>query len=75
MLTLGDEPMAGTPAFGTAPELPRCSGTSCTSPAAQSTYLSISGDVSLDYALDAMLRRSPEAAPRVTPILQKLRKS
>lgn len=75
VLTLGDEPMPGTPAFGTATELPRCSGTSCTSPAALSSYLSISGDVSLDYALDAMLRRSPEAAPRVTPILQKLRKS
>ena len=75
VLTLGDEPIAGTPAFGTAPELPRCSGTSCTSPAAPSMFLSISGDVSLDYALDAMLRRSPEAAPRVTTFLQRLRKS
>ncbi|MBP6854214.1 MAG: type-F conjugative transfer system pilin assembly protein TrbC [Rhodoferax sp.] len=75
VLTLADEPMPGMPAFGTTPELPRCSGTSCTSPAALSSYLSISGDVSLDYALDAMLRRSPEAALRVTPLLQKLRKS
>ena len=75
VLTLDDEPLAGMPAFGTTPELPRCSGTSCTSPAALSSYLSISGDVSLDYALDAMLRRSPEAAPRASAILQRLRKS
>ena len=67
--------MPGMAAFGTISELPRCSGTSCTSPAALSSYLSIAGDVSLDYALDAMLRRSPEAATRVTPLLQKLRKS
>ena len=75
VLTMADEPVPGRPAFGTAADLPRCSGTSCTSPAAQSTYLSISGDVSLDYALDAMLRRSPEAAPRASAILQRLRKS
>ena len=75
VLTLTDEPIPRMPAFGTTPELPRCSGTSCTSPAAQSSYLSISGDVSLDYALDTMLRRSPEAAPRVTTLLQKLHKS
>ena len=74
VLTLADEPMPGASAIGTAPDLPRCGGSGCTSPAAQSTYLSISGDVSLDYALDAMLRRSPESAPRASAILQRLRK-
>jgi conjugal transfer pilus assembly protein TrbC len=75
VLTLADEPMPGTPALGPAPELPRCSGSSCASPATDASYLSISGDVSLDYALDAMTRRSPEAAPRASAILQRLRKS
>ena len=75
VLTLADGPIPNTTSSGTAPDLPRCSGTSCTSPAFQATYLSISGDVSLDYALDAMRRRSPEAALRASAILQRLRKS
>ena len=75
VLTLADEPVAGAPAFGPVPELPRCRGNSCTSPALEASYLSISGDVSLDYALDAIVRRNPEAAPRASAILQRLRKS
>ena len=75
VLTLADEPVSGTPAFGPVPELPRCSGNGCTSPALEASYLSISGDVSLDYALDAIVRRNPEAAPRASAILQRLRKS
>ncbi len=84
VLTLTDEPVAGTSGGGTVPDLPQCGksggssgsgGTGCTTPAATAAYLSISGDVSLDYALDAIVRRSPEAAPRVSSILQRLRKS
>ena len=75
VLTLADEPRPGTPGFGSVPELPRCAGTGCTAPTAQANFLSVSGDVSLDYALDAMLRASPEAAPRASTILQRLRKS
>ena len=90
VLALADEPTAGTPGDGTVPDLPRCGGnggnggngesggsggTGCTTPAAPAAYLSISGDVSLDYALDAMLRRSPVAVPGISAILQRLRKS
>lgn len=60
---------------GVAPatELPRCTGSSCASPAHPSEYLLVAGDVSLDYALNAMQRRSVDAAPHVTPLLQRLR--
>jgi conjugal transfer pilus assembly protein TrbC len=76
VLTLADEPMPGTPGFGSVPELPRCAGTGCAAlDSSKPTYLSVSGDVSLDYALDAMLRASPEATPRASTILQRLRKS
>jgi len=78
VLALTDQPMQGMPGLGAVPDLPRCSGggsgSGCTSPALDATYLSISGDVSLDYALDAMARRNPEAAPRASAILQRLRK-
>ena len=75
VLTLADEPVPGTPGFGSVPELPRCAGTGCATPTPEAAYLSVSGDVSLDYALDAMRRASPEAAPRASAILQRLRKS
>ena len=55
------------------PDLPRCSGSGCASPAQPSEYLLIAGDVSLDYALDAMQRRSVDAAPQVNPLMQRLR--
>ena len=43
--------------------------------ATAASFVSVAGDVSLDYALDAMLRRRPEAAPRIEPILKRLRGS
>lgn len=62
------------PGLGDKAVLPQCSGIGCTTPASPSEYLSISGDVSLDYALEAMLRRSVDAAPHASAILQRLRK-
>jgi conjugal transfer pilus assembly protein TrbC len=47
-------------------------GAGCVTPAA---FVSIAGDVSLDYALEAIMRRRPEAAPRAEPILKRLRGS
>jgi conjugal transfer pilus assembly protein TrbC len=47
-------------------------GSSCVTPAA---FVSVAGDVSLDYALETILRRRPEAAPRAEPILKRLRGS
>ena len=75
VLTLADEPVPLAPGLAAGPELSRCSGSACTTPATDASYLSISGDVSLDYALDAIVRRNPEAAPRASAILQRLRKS
>ena len=75
VLTLADESLPNTPGFGSVPVLPRCAGTGCATPTPEAAYLSVSGDVSLDYALDAMRRASPEAAPRASAILQRLRKS
>jgi conjugal transfer pilus assembly protein TrbC len=42
---------------------------------APTSFVSVAGDVSLDYALEAILRRKPEVAPRATPILNQLRGS
>jgi conjugal transfer pilus assembly protein TrbC len=87
VLSLADEPTPAIPSMPAFPgipgkaglnaatDLPRCGGSSCTTPASQATYISVSGDVSLDYALDAMMRRSVDAAPRAKAILQRLRKS
>lgn len=44
----------------------------CVTPAA---FVSVAGDVSLDYALEAIVRRRPDAAPRAEPILKRLRGS
>ena len=43
--------------------------------AAAATFVSVAGDVSLDYALEAMSRREPETAPQVEPLLKRLRPS
>ena len=48
------------------------SGNGCATPTA---YVSVAGDVSLDYALDAITRRSPEAASSAAVFLQRLRRS
>jgi conjugal transfer pilus assembly protein TrbC len=47
-------------------------GSGCVTPAG---FVSIAGDVSLDYALEAILRGRPEAAPRAEPFLKRLRGS
>ena len=47
-------------------------GSGCVTPAG---FVSVAGDVSLDYALETILRRRPEAAPRAEPILKRLRGS
>ena len=63
VLTLNDA--AGTDADGSC-------GAGCVTPAG---FVSVAGDVSLDYALEAIMRRRPEAAPRAEPILKRLRGS
>lgn len=45
-------------------------GASCI---AANAFYSVAGDVSLDYALDAMVRRYPDAQTQVTPFLKRLR--
>lgn len=48
---------------------PSC-GTDCrTTPA----FVSVSGDVSLDHALNTLARQRPEAAPLLTPLLKRLK--
>ena len=64
VLTLGDEPASGAGAA------PACSATTCTAPRA---FVSVSGDVTLDYALDFIARSRPGAAPVAGPYLAKLR--
>lgn len=44
----------------------------CATPAG---FVSVAGDVSLDYALETILRRQPQAAPRAEPMLKRLRGS
>ena len=46
-----------------------CTG-ACVSPSA---FVSIAGDVSLDYALKAMMRQKPELKPRIERLLERLR--
>ena len=47
-------------------------GTGCATPA---SFVSVAGDVSLDYALETIQRRQPQAAPRAEPLLKLLRAS
>jgi conjugal transfer pilus assembly protein TrbC len=71
VLTLADEAPT-TAATASADASPPQCGNGCAMPTA---FVSVAGDVSLDYALEAILRRSPEAAPRATAFLQRLRRS
>jgi conjugal transfer pilus assembly protein TrbC len=49
---------------------------SCTSGCVTpSAFVSVAGDVSLDYALETIMRRRPEATPRAEPLLKRLRGS
>lgn len=50
---------------------PSC-GSDCSTPAA---FVSVSGDVSLDHALETLARQRPEAGPRVAPLLKRLKGS
>ena len=45
-------------------------GSDCRTPAA---FVSVSGDVSLDHALDTLARQRPEARPLVAPLLARLK--
>jgi len=45
-------------------------GAGCVTPAG---FASVAGDVSLDYALETIMRRRPEVTPRAEPILRRLR--
>ncbi len=51
-------------------DAPPCSATTCTVPR---PFVSVSGDVSLDYALENMARRLPGAAAVASPYLSRLR--
>ncbi|MBI5786425.1 MAG: type-F conjugative transfer system pilin assembly protein TrbC [Rhodocyclales bacterium] len=44
----------------------------CAPPA---SFVSVAGDVSLDYALETIQRRMPQAAPRAEPLLKRLQAS
>ena len=50
---------------------PSC-GSDCRTPAA---FVSVSGDVSLDHALETLARQRPDAGPRVAPLLKRLKGS
>ena len=54
----------------TGEDAPPCSATTCTVPR---PFVSVSGDVSLDYALEHMVRRHPGAAAVAGPYLSRLR--
>jgi len=54
----------------TGEDAPPCSATTCTVPR---PFISVSGDVSLDYALEHMARRQPGAAAVAGPYLSRLR--
>ena len=71
VLTLADASPATSLAALTEPAEPRAD-TGCTTPSA---FVSVTGDVSLDYALETLSRRSPAAAPRAAKLLSRLRGS
>ncbi|MEI8266282.1 MAG: type-F conjugative transfer system pilin assembly protein TrbC [Betaproteobacteria bacterium] len=54
----------------TGEDAPSCNATTCTVPR---PFISVSGDVSLDYALEHMVRRHPGAAAVAGPYLSRLR--
>ena len=49
-----------------------CGAGGCVTP---SGFVKVAGDVSLAYALEAMMRRRPETTPRIEPLLKRLRGS
>ncbi|PIX96062.1 MAG: type-F conjugative transfer system pilin assembly protein TrbC [Hydrogenophilales bacterium CG_4_10_14_3_um_filter_63_21] len=74
VLTLADETAASGHGMVSAKDNeanpPQC-GSSCLASAA---FVRVAGDVSLDYALEAIAKRSPAAEPRATALLQRMNK-
>jgi conjugal transfer pilus assembly protein TrbC len=74
VLTLADEAAVSGPGMPSAKDneanAPQC-GSSCL---ASTAFVRVAGDVSLDYALEAIAKRSPAAAPRATALLQRMNK-
>ena len=74
VLTLADETAASGPGMPSAKDneanAPPC-GSSCL---ASTAFVRVAGDVSLDYALEAIAKRSPAAEPRATALLQRMNK-
>ena len=74
VLTLADETAASGTGMASAKDseanAPQC-GSSCLAPTA---FVRVTGDVSLDYALEAIAKRSPAAEPRATALLQRMNK-
>jgi conjugal transfer pilus assembly protein TrbC len=72
VLTLADDPVnvaSDEPANTVSASRGAC-GSHCPTPSA---FVSVAGDVSLHYALEAMVGRRPDAASRAAPILARLR--
>jgi conjugal transfer pilus assembly protein TrbC len=73
VLTLAE---AAAPGAALAPSAgqTQCSG-GCNALTPPSSYLSVAGDVSLDYALETLLRRAPGAAIPASALLERLHNS
>jgi len=75
VLSLADDAAVSGPAAASSVDneaaAPQC-GSSCL---ASTAFVRVAGDVSLDYALEAIARRSPASAPRATALLQRMHKS
>ena len=74
VLTLADETAASGPGMPSAKDNeanPLQCGSSCF---ASTAFVRVAGDVSLDYALEAIAKRSPAAEPRATALLQRMHK-
>jgi len=73
VLTLADEGASGRDMANA--DASESNPTRCDSTCSASTaFVRVAGDVSLDYALDAIARRSPAAALRATALLQRMHK-
>lgn len=71
VLALEDAPSTALQPVSAEASAPRC-GKGCALPGA---FVSVAGDVSLDYALEAMTRRSPQVTPRASAYIERLRGS
>ena len=61
--------------IGIAGTEPACDASGSTKLSGPHAFISVAGDVSLDYALEALLRRRPETAAQIDPLLKRLRGS